>query len=497
VGPFPASGPGQEEGNRMAIQLHDTLSGGKRELVPVVPGRIGLYACGPTVYDLSHVGHARSYIVWDVVVRHLRSRGYQVKYVRNFTDVDDKIIKRAAERGEEPVALAARFAQAYLEDMDALGNVRPDVAPRVSDHIPQIVALIARLVERGFAYAPGNGDVYYAVRKFPEYMRLSKRNLDDLLAGARVEPGEAKRDPLDFALWKGAKPGEPWWDSPWGKGRPGWHIECSAMTLAHLGAPFDLHGGGKDLVFPHHTNEIAQSVGAAGDGIHVESFCRYWMHHGFVEVDDQKMSKSLGNFFTIRDVLARHDAEALRLFLLGTHYRNDFSFADTLLADAERRLGYLYETLEKADRAAGGTPPASEAPFAEAARAALDDDFNAPQVLAILAEAFTGANALADRKGKRTAEEKASLAAFARDARAVGAVLGLLGRAPAAALAALRDRAAARRGIERTEVEARIRERAEARKNRDFARSDAIRDELLARGVVLMDGAGGTTWKVE
>ena len=481
----------------MAIQIHDTLAGRKRELVPLVPGRIGLYACGPTVYDLSHLGHARCYVVWDVVVRHLRARGFQVKYVRNFTDVDDKIIKRAGERGEDPVALAARFAGAYLEDMDALGNLRPDVAPKVSEHVPQIVEMIAKLVERGYAYAPGNGDVYYAVRKFAEYGRLARRNLDDLLAGARVEPGEAKRDPLDFALWKAAKPGEPSWPSPWGPGRPGWHIECSAMTLSHLGAPFDLHAGGKDLIFPHHTNEIAQSVAAAGDGVHAESYCRHWAHNGFIEIDDEKMSKSLGNFFTIRDVLGRHDAEALRLFLLGTHYRNDFNFADTLLADAERRLGYLYETLEKADQAAAGAAAGAEEPFAEAARAALDDDFNTPQVLAILAEAFTAANALCDRKGKRTPEERARLGAFAREARAVGGLLGLLARAPAEALLALRDRAAARRGIVGTAVEARIRERAEARKNKDFARSDAIRDELLAAGVVLRDGASGTTWKVE
>src|SRR5512134_2142807 len=342
----------------MAIQLFDTLQAKKRELVPLVPGKIGLYACGPTVYDYSHLGHARCYVVWDVVVRHLRARGLEVKYVRNFTDVDDKIIKRANERGEDPAALASRFADAFHEDMDALGCLRPDVEPRVTGTMPEIVAMIEALVARGFAYAPGNGDVYFAVRSFAEYGRLAKRNLDDLLAGARVEPGESKRDPLDFALWKAAKPGEPSWESPWGKGRPGWHIECSAMSHAHLGAPIDLHAGGKDLVFPHHTNEIAQSVAAVGDGRTAESFCRYWMHNGFVEIDDEKMSKSLGNFFTVRDVLARFDAEALRLFLLGTHYRNDFNFSDAVLADAERRLVYLYETLDKADRAAEGVSPA-------------------------------------------------------------------------------------------------------------------------------------------
>jgi cysteinyl-tRNA synthetase len=482
----------------MPIVIHDTLTGGKRELVTLEPGKVRFYACGPTVYDWSHVGHARSYVVWDVVVRHLRARGYEVRYVRNYTDVDDKIIKRANERGEDPMALADRFARAYDEDMDALGNVRPDVAPKVSEHVPQIVAMIEQLVEKGVAYAAANGDVYYAVRSFPEYGRLAKRNLDDLRAGARVDPGESKRDPLDFALWKTAKPGEPAWESPWGRGRPGWHIECSAMTLAHLGAPIDLHGGGKDLVFPHHTNEIAQSSAAVGDGRTVESFCRHWMHHGFVEIDSEKMSKSLGNFFTIREVLARFDPEVMRLFLLGTHYRNPINYSDAILEEAERRLRYLYRTLEKVDRVAAGASPAGQVGrLVDDARRSLDDDFNAPQVLAVLAEAFTEANALADRKGRRTPEEKATLAAFARDAREIGTTLGLLQRAPAEALGALRARAAARRGIDGAEVEARIAERAEARKARDFARGDAIRDALLARGVALLDGPDGTAWDVE
>jgi cysteinyl-tRNA synthetase len=356
--------------------------------------------------------------------------------------------------------------------------------------------MIGTLVDRGFAYAPGNGDVYFAVRKFPEYGRLARRNLDDLRAGARVEPGEAKRDPLDFALWKAAKPGEPAWASPWGKGRPGWHIECSAMTHAHLGTPIDLHGGGKDLVFPHHTNEIAQSVAAVGDGVHAESFARAWMHHGFVEIDSEKMSKSLGNFFTIREVLEKYDAEVLRFFLLGTHYRNPINYSDAILSEAERRLVYFHETLERADRLAEGAAPAAGGEAVEAARRALDDDLNAPQVLAVLAEAFGAANALADRKGKRSAEDRAALAAFARDMREIGATLGLFARPPAQALRALRDRAAARLGIDPAEVEARLRERAEARKGKDYARGDAIRDALLARGVAIMDGPQGTSWKI-
>src|SRR5512138_325111 len=482
----------------MPIVLHDTLTGTKRELVTIEPGKVRFYVCGPTVYDYSHVGHARCYVAWDVVVRHLRARGYEVKYVRNFTDVDDKIIKRANERGEDPVALAARFARAYEEDMDALGNVRPDVAPKVSEHVPQIVALIQALVEKGFAYPASNRDVYYSVRKFPDYGRLSKRNLDDLLAGARVEPGEAKRDPLAFALWKAAKPGEPAWDSPWGKGRPGWHIECSAMTLAHLGVPIDVHTGGKDLVFPHHTNEIAQSAAAVGDGRTAESFCRQWMHRGFVEIDSEKMSKSLGNFFTIREVLAKFDPEVMRLFLLGTHYRNPINYSDAILQEAERRLRYFHKTLQKVDRlVAGASPAGSGGAIVEDARRAPDDDFNAPQVLALLADAFTQANALADKRGKKTPEDRTALAAFARDAREIGRTLGLLQRPPAEAILALRATASARRGIDAAEVEARIAERAEARKAKDFARGDAIRDALLARGVALLDGPDGTTWDVE
>ncbi len=483
----------------MPIQILDTLSGKKREFVPLEPGKVRFYACGPTVYDHAHVGHARSYVVWDVVLRHLRARGYEVKYVRNFTDVDDKIIKRAKERGEDPIALADRFARAFDEDMDALGNLRPDAAPRVSDHVPQIVALIEKLLAKGFAYAPGNGDVYYEVRRFPEYGRLARRNLDDLMSGARVEPGEAKRDPLDFALWKGAKPGEPAWDSPWGKGRPGWHIECSAMAEEHLGAPIDLHGGGKDLVFPHHTNEIAQSVAALGDGVHAEGFARTWMHHGFVEIDSQKMSKSLGNFFTVREVLAKFDAEVMRVFLLNTHYRNPVNYSDVELAQAERRLVYLYETLEKVDRLAEGGTAAEDGgdDLVERSRAALDDDFNTAVVLGVLADAFTAANALADRKGKKTPEDRAKLARFARDARLVGVELGILQRGPAQALLALRDRAAARRGIDQALVARRIAERAEARAAKDFPRSDAIRAELLQLGVALMDGPQGTSWKVQ
>ena len=315
----------------MAIRIFSTLSGVKEPLEPLHPPAVGMYVCGPTVYDMSHVGHARVYVAFDVVARQLRRRGYRLTYVRNYTDVDDKIIKRAAELGEQPQDVSERFIREYQKDRAALG-VRPaDVEPKVTQHVPEIVALIEKLVARGLAY-PAAGDVYYAVRRFPDYGKLARRNLDDLKAGARVEPGEQKRDPLDFALWKGAKPGEPAWPSPWGPGRPGWHIECSAMSEKYLGESFDIHAGGKDLVFPHHENEIAQSEGASG-----KPFAKIWMHNGFVTLDQEKMSKSLGNFFTIRDVTAKFEPEALRLFLLSTHYRSPINFSDQALAAALAR----------------------------------------------------------------------------------------------------------------------------------------------------------------
>ncbi len=486
----------------MSIQVHDTLAGRKRELVPLVPGKLGVYVCGPTVYDMPHLGHARVYVIWDVIIRHLRARGFEVKHVRNFTDVDDKIIARARERGEDPIAMAARFAEAFDRDMDTLGVQRPDVAPRVSGHIPEIVALIETLVTKGYAYAPGNGDVYYAVRKFDDYGRLSRRNLDDLVAGARVEPGEAKRDPLDFALWKAAKPGEPSWSSPWGRGRPGWHIECSAMSAKYLGDTFDLHAGGKDLIFPHHENEIAQSEAASG-----KPFAKFWMHNGFVQIDNEKMSKSLGNFFTVREVLQKVEPESLRYFLLGTHYRNPINFSDVALADAERRVDYLYETLSKVDeRLAGAAPTAGdilEAPVVEKVMSdfteALCDDFNTAGALAALGQAFVLMNDLSDPvkvKGKDKAAVARTLLRLRGEVSRIGGVLGLFRQDPKAVLLRRRARKAAEKGIDAARVESLIRDRGAARKAKDFASADRIRGELKSLGVEIMDGPSGTTWKI-
>ncbi len=470
----------------MALRIFNTLTGEKAVFTPLHPPKVGLYVCGPTVYDFSHVGHARVYVAFDVVVRVLRRRGYEVTYVRNYTDVDDKIIKRAAELGEKPEVLSERFIQAYDEDMAALSVLPPDVAPRVTRHLPEIVALIEQLVAKGRAYASA-GDVYFAVREYPGYGKLSKRNLDDLKSGARVEPGDQKRDPLDFALWKAAKPGEPAWESPWGKGRPGWHIECSAMSEKYLGETFDLHAGGKDLVFPHHENEIAQSEGASG-----KPFCNVWMHNGFVTLDSEKMSKSLGNFFTIRDVLKRFEPEALRLFLLGTHYRSPINFSDVGLAEAERRLDYFYEALQKADEtAAGVAAPGESFPFLDALDRALDDDFNTPEALAALSAPFTKLNELC-AKPKGHAPEIAALRLALRSGMSL---LGLGQEPPAQYLHRRYARVIAERGLDVAKIDALVKARGEARQAKDYARGDALRKELAELGIDVKDGPAGSTWK--
>jgi cysteinyl-tRNA synthetase len=483
----------------MEIQIFNTMTHRKEPLVPLEPGKVGMYVCGPTVYDMSHVGHARVYVTFDVVARFLRFAGLKVHYVRNYTDVDDKIIKRAKELGAPAREVAERFIGEFLEDMDALGLERPSVEPKVTEHVPEIVALIEKIIARGNAY-PSGGDVYFAVRAYPGYGKLSKRNLDELEAGARVEPGELKRDPLDFALWKAAKSGEPAWDSPWGKGRPGWHIECSAMSGKYLGESFDLHAGGKDLIFPHHENEIAQSEAASG-----KPFARVWMHNGFVQIDNEKMSKSLGNFFTIREVVAKVEPEALRYFLLGTHYRNPINFSDVALADAERRVDYLYETLAKVDaRLAGEKPPAGdllEGPIVEKVMSgfceALCDDFNTAEALGRLGDCFALMNELCEKpKVKDKAAVARTVSRLRDDVHKVGEVLGLFGQDPKAFLARRREKKAKQKGIDQAKVEGLIRDRDSARKAKDFTSADRVRGELKVMGVEIMDTPGGTTWKI-
>jgi cysteinyl-tRNA synthetase len=479
------------------IRVFNTLTGRKEPVTPLQTGELGIYVCGPTVYSFIHIGNARTFAVFDVVVRYLRYRGLKVNYVRNYTDVDDKIIESARQSGEAPNALAARFIEEFRSDARQLGLMEPDASPKVTDHLPEIVQLIQRLVDRGFAYESA-GDVYFAVSRYPAYAKLSKRNLSDLRAGERVPPGEQKRDPLDFALWKAAKPGEPAWDSPWGKGRPGWHIECSAMAARYLGESFDLHGGGMDLIFPHHENEIAQSE-AAFD----KPFSRYWMHSGFLDLEGAKMSKSLGNVVRLRDALAKVDAEALRLFFLSTHYRHNLEFSDKSLFDAEARLQYFYETLLKVDEQLAGQDfgpglmhgdPNSH--FREF-EAGMDDDFNTAAALAVLSGLFATMNALVDKPpSKDRAMVGRTLVALRAVARTIGKVLVLFDSDPSSWLLARRDRAIQQKGIDRAKVEALIAQRSRARGCRDFKEADRLRDELKNLGIEVTDKPNQTTWRV-
>jgi cysteinyl-tRNA synthetase len=450
------------------LTIHNSLTRSKEALVPLTPGQIRLYVCGMTVYDLCHLGHARVFVVFDMVVRWLRHSGYEVVYVRNITDIDDKIIKRAQENNETPAALTERFIAEMHRDERALGVLPPDHEPRATAYVAQMLALIAQLERNGLAYPAPNGDVYYSVRGFADYGRLSGKSLDELRAGERVEVDTNKRDPMDFVLWKSAKPGEPAWDSPWGSGRPGWHIECSAMSADLLGKHFDIHGGGQDLQFPHHENEIAQSEGAHGC-----KFVNTWMHNGFVRVDNEKMSKSLGNFFTIRQVLEKYDAEVIRFFILRAHYRSPLSYSDAHLDDARGALSRLYTALKTCPAA---STPDWNTPAAQRFQAAMDDDFNTPEALAVLFELASAAN-----RGDQAA---------ATELRNLAAVLGLLERDAATYL-----QAGAADGQDTERINALIAARQAARQARDFAESDRIRDTLSAMGVVLEDGAGGTGWR--
>jgi cysteinyl-tRNA synthetase len=472
------------------LRIHNSLTGAKQPFTPLTPGRVGMYVCGITVYDYCHVGHARFLVVFDVVRRYLRHRGYQVTYVRNITDIDDKIIQRAAQNGEPIEALTARFITAMDEDCAALGCERPDFEPRATGHVPGIIALISELMRRELAYVAADGDVCYAVAKFPGYGRLSGKRLDDLRAGARVDVDTAKRDPLDFVLWKLAKPGEPSWDSPWGAGRPGWHIECSAMSMALLGEQFDIHGGGMDLKFPHHENEIAQSCGAGA------RFANLWMHNGFVNVDDVKMSKSLGNFFTLREVLPRlRHPEVMRMFLLSSHYRGPINYSAVQLEQADAALTRLYTALRGLGTVAAGAGQGATAGAASARfDAVLDDDFNTPEALAVLQELAREINSA------RAAGQLDAAAPLAAEMRRLGAVLGLLQLDPEAwfrmrAGAFGADSSAAPQ-LGEAEIEAQIAARLAARKARDFALADRIRAELAAAGVLLDDQPGGrTVWR--
>lgn len=454
------------------LHLYNTLSRRKEPFQPIQPGKVNMYVCGMTVYDYCHLGHARVMVVFDMVARWLRASGHDLTYVRNITDIDDKIIKRAAENGEPINVLTQRFIDAMDEDAAALGVQKPNFEPRATQFVPDMISMIEELIGKGRAYAAPNGDVYYAVREFAGYGQLSGKSLDDLRAGERVDVDPNKRDPMDFVLWKAAKPGEPAWPSPWGQGRPGWHIECSAMNEHYFGPHFDIHGGGADLQFPHHENEIAQSEGA-----HDCKFVNYWMHNGFIRVDNEKMSKSLGNFFTIREVLEKYDAEVVRFFILRAHYRSPLNYSDAHLEDARGALSRLYTALKNV--------PADDVALDWEAndhtrrfRAAMDDDFNTVEAVAVLFELA----------GEVNKSRSAELAGWLKT---LGGVLGLLQRDPVDYL----QGGTVEGEISADEVEQLIAARKAARAGKNWAESDRIRDELIARGIVLEDGAGGTTWR--
>ena len=459
------------------MHIYNTLTRRKEPFKPLVDGKVSMYVCGMTVYDYCHLGHARVMVAFDVITRYLRHRGYDVTYVRNITDIDDKILKRAEENGEPIDALTERMIVAMHEDEARLNVLPPSQEPRATRHIDDIIAMIETLIDKGFAYAAANGDVYYRVRKFTDYGKLNNRQLDDMRSGARVDVDVHKEDPLDFVLWKAAKPGEAHWHSPWGDGRPGWHIECSAMSTCCLGDTFDIHGGGPDLTFPHHENEIAQSEAATG-----KTYVNTWMHAGAVRVNQEKMSKSLGNFFTIRDVLAEHDPEVVRYLLVASHYRSAINYSVDSLVEARKSLTRLYTALEgvNADEQAA----ASDA--AERFTAAMDDDFNTPIALAALFD-------LARDLNRAKSDQPAEAPRLAGELKRLAGVLGLLQQTPQTFLKGAQQQVA----LSEEEIEAKIAERQAAKGSKDFARADAIRDELAALGIILKDSREGTTWVIE
>ena len=493
----------------MTIKLYNTLTRKKEEFQPIHEGKVGIYVCGITVYDVCHVGHARSAVVFDTITRYFRYRGYEVTFVKNFTDVDDKIIRKSNEAGVDIVDISECYIREHDEDMDRLGVVRPSFAPRATEYIPGMINLIQGLMEKGLAYEV-DGDVYYAVERFPGYGKLSGRNLDEMMAGARVDVSDKKKNPLDFALWKASKEGEPWWESPWGNGRPGWHIECSVMSQYFLGDTFDIHGGGEDLIFPHHENEIAQSEGATG-----KPLARYWIHNGFVRINTEKMSKSLDNFFTIRDMLKTHHPEVLRLFLLQSHYRSPVDFSEESLAEARMGMDRFYNTLKqiKALLALPSADAASDpsglsgksrglyeklsslpAEFVEA----MDDDFNTARALGHIFEAVRLMNGFMADKAFACSPETVLILRTAQDILIdLGDVLGLFRTDPHDYFRQARDREAEKRDIDIAEMETLVAARQAARAARNWQKADEIRDILAVRKIILEDSPLGTTWKFE
>lgn len=465
----------------MALRIFNTLSDEKELFSPLTPGKVRMYVCGITPYDSAHLGHCRFLLTFDVVYRYLRFAGFDVSYARNFTDVDDKIIKRANEEKVTCQTITDRYIAEFTGDSEALGLLTPTVEPRATQHIAEIIEIVRRLEAKGLAYTV-DGDVYYSVAGFDGYGKLSRKKIDELEAGARIEVDERKRSPLDFALWKSSKPGEPSWESPWGQGRPGWHIECSAMSTKYLGQPFDIHGGGRDLIFPHHENEIAQSEGASG-----EPLARYWLHNGFLNINQEKMSKSLGNFFTIRDILTEFDAAALRHYFLSSHYRSPMDFSKDGLEEAGRASDRIHETVDRIGRAVRSAGDADSA-LMESFRQEMDDDFNTPKALALIFDEVRALNRLLDEKKARGLERRA---AALRD---MCATLGLLYEGY---FERKKKRWLIRSEISRETIETQIALREQARKNKNWSEADRIRGELQVLGVWLEDTPEGAVWKVK
>lgn len=483
----------------MTIKVYNTLTRRKEILEPETPGKIRMYVCGPTVYDSCHIGHARSVVVFDVIYRYLGQRGYDVFYVRNFTDVDDKIINRARELGMSPDEVADKYINEFHRDMESLNMSPPDLEPLATGHISQIIRIVRILEEKGYAYQK-DGDVFFAVSRWPDYGRLSGRRLDEMEAGARVEVDQRKENPFDFVLWKASKPGEPAWDSPWGRGRPGWHIECSAMSAQYLGETFDIHGGGKDLIFPHHENEIAQSEAAFG-----RPFVRYWVHNGFININQEKMSKSLGNFLVIKDIVKAWHPEALRLFLLSNHYRSPLDYTEQAMHEAASALDKIYGLLFRLYECFDQWPPShgsgpdlrenSGGDLWQRFCEAMDDDFNTARGIGILFEAVRLLNRKIDEQGQDAVAGGEGDLRLVTDIISIGKVMGLMSDDPRLYFERRKQAVLQTCGIDEHWISEKIRERTEARKARDFARADAIRDELSQLNIVLEDRPEGTIWK--
>lgn len=478
----------------MTLRIYNTLKRKKELFKPVEDGRVSMYVCGPTVYDSCHIGHARSVVTFDVIARYLKAKGFDVTHVRNFTDIDDKIINRANQLGIDPLTLAKKYISEFHDDMEALHVEKVTIEPRATEHIDRIIKVIEMLIEKGFAYNI-NGDVYYSVEKFEGYGKLSGRRLEDMEAGARVDIDKRKHNPFDFALWKSSKPGEPTWDSPWGKGRPGWHIECSAMSTEYLGETFDIHGGGKDLIFPHHENEIAQSEAAFG-----KTFARYWIHNGFVNINQEKMSKSLGNFIVLKEMIKHYHPEALRLFLLSKHYRSPVDFTDKAMNEAVSGLDKIYGLLERIDKQFGpvsGKDKASGATeFWKQFCLAMDDDFNTALGIAALFEAVRNMNRLLDENSfSQDAEDK--IRSGRADILKMGAILGILNESPEDYFAKKRSTAIEKKSIDSEMIDKMIKERIEARKAKNWARADQIRKQLEEMNIIIEDRPEGTDWKMK